>query len=404
MAHGLISLKHRSGGRSGSDLRGHCQDRLRRPVLSAGLAIAIQLSYTGRSNAENHLDYKFNAYLEENGRIDVLTHSALFEQAIMSQLTLKGEYVHDAVSGASPTGAPPPPGSSQVPLAHMDDVRNAGNVGIDWHYGINTLSPQFAYSLEHDYESIGLSVSDAIDLNAKNTTLSFGYAHDFDKIFPIFWAGRKENKNSDDLFIGINQLLSPVSYVSLNFTVGRAHGYLSDPYKRVRFDGYPDPTSTFPENRPGEKTKEVVFTSGTYYVAPAHGSIEASYRFYHDSYEVFSHTVTLSWYQKLGKYVVLSPMFRFYHQNEAYFYQTRFNGDPSDPESPVPIPQFYSADYRLSALNTFTYGLTLTVAIKEFLHFDLGYQRYAMYGLDGVTSASAYPKANIISAGLRLWW
>jgi hypothetical protein len=77
---------------------------------------------------------------------------------------------------------------------------------------------------------------------------------------------------------------------------------------------------------------------------------------------------------------------------------------PDDPFGPgVAIPPAYSADYRLSSLQTFTYGLSAAVKIKDRLTLDLGYRRYEMVGQDHQTSKSAYPRANILTAGFR-WW
>jgi len=377
---------------------------VRKTALSLTTAAAIQIWYSEPADAENHLDYRYESYQEEADRMEVQTHAATFEQSLLSNLTLRGEYVHDAVSGATPTGAPPPAGRNQVPLAHMDDERNAGFLDAALRYGRNTTSAQFSYSLEHDYESIGVSLTQSLDFNQKNTTLSFGYAHNFDDVFPNFWGGKDKRKNSDDLFVGVTQLLSKNAYVTANATVGDSSGYLSDPYKGVRFDGYPDPNTIFPEKRPTYKTKEIGYVSLAWYFDPLNGSAEAAYRFYHDSYDIFSHTASLAWHQKVGKWLVLNPFFRYSRQTAASFYATRFPGDPSDPESPIPIPKNYSADYRLSQLETFAYGITATLMIKERVYLDAGYNRYEMYGLDHSTSSSAYPKANTWSAGLRFLW
>ena len=120
-----------------------------------------------------------------------------------------------------------------------------------------------------------------------------------------------------------------------------------------------------------------------------------------------SHTVSLSWFQKLGKHVVVSPMFRFADQSEADFYGVRFPGDASlPPDDPfyVPIPDHYSADYRLSAMQTFTYGLSATWKIKDRVSLDVAYKRYDMFGKDNVTSKDAYPNANVFSGGVRVWF
>ena len=108
--------------------------------------------------------------------------------------------------------------------------------------------------------------------------------------------------------------------------------------------------------------------------------------------------VSVAWFQKFGKGLVVSPSARYYHQTAADFYGIQFPGDPiNDPDL---APRFYSADYRLSKMETFTLGLEATVKLREHLDLHLGYQRYWMRGLDHETDQSTYPKANIFTVGL----
>ena len=367
------------------------------------IVIALHVLPAARGRTEDHLDYKFEYYAEENGRIEVETHSAFAEKSLGSKLALQVEYVHDVISGATPTGGPPPPGSAKVPTADMEDVRDAGNIVLDWRFGDHTFSPQFAYSVESDYESFGFSATDAIDFNEKNTTLVLGIAQTLDRIQPLFWSAPR-HKDSTDILIGVNQLLSPKTIFTANFTFGYSWGYLADPYKRIRFDDYPDPTAVFPEQRPDHKAREIVYLGLTHFIGELNGSAEASYRFYHDSFGIWSQTVTLAWYQKIGKHVVLSPMFRFYDQTAADFYHVRLPGDPSDPDNPTPIPDSYSADYRLSSMETLTFGIKATVKINEHVGLDAAFNRYEMYGSDGVTPKGQYPKANVFTVGGRIWF
>lgn len=276
-----------------------------------------------------------------------------------------------------------------------------------------TTTPQFAYSLESDYESVGLSLNHTIDLNEKNTTLAFGVAGTYDTIMPEFWLGTERHKKSGDLLVGVTQLLGPRTVFSCSFTLGTSEGYLSDPYKGFRFSYNPDPNRLFPEKRPRERTKQVASFSLTRYFRPGTAdfgaSAELSYRFYHDSYGIFTHTVSLSWFQKLGGHVVLTPLVRFSDQTAASFYATELPGDPScpatDPFCPqVAIPRSYSSDYRLSRLQTVTCGLSCTMRVHEMVSLDLGYRRYQMAGTDHNTSGSAYPSANNWSAGFRIWF
>ena len=99
----------------------------------------------------------------------------------------------------------------------------------------------------------------------------------------------------------------------------------------------------------------------------------------------------------------MSPFFRFYTQTAAYFYATHFPGDPDNPQN-FPLPKYYSSDYRLSALNSYTCGLTVSAKVHDRFSFDLAYKRYAMYGTDGITSPGQYPKANVLSAGFTIWF
>jgi hypothetical protein len=227
-------------------------------------------------------------------------------------------------------------------------------------------------------------------------------------------AANEPRKDGGDLLIGVTQLLGPKTFITANFTIGTAHGYLDDPYKAVHIPYYPDPLNpdptavTFGEQRPDKRDKQIGYLSLTHFVTPLNGSLETSYRLYHDSYGIVSHTFAASWYQKLGKHVIISPMFRFVDQGAADFYMTQLPGDYTlnDPLDPfyAPLPELYSSDYRLAALQTFTYGLSATIKIKERFAIDLSYKNYAMYGKDSATSGALFPKANVFAIGGRIWF
>ena len=155
--------------------------------------------------------------------------------------------------------------------------------------------------------------------------------------------------------------------------------------------------SLFPEQRPAHRDSEVLYTSWTQFVTPANGSYVVSYRFFHDSYGIIANTAAITWNQKIGKHVVVSPMFRYYIQTAADFYYVLVPGYPN-------LPAYYSSDYRLSEFDSFSTGLTVTWRIQNHVSLNVSYMRYIMQGLDGVTSESAYPSANVFSAGLSLYF
>jgi hypothetical protein len=341
--------------------------------------------------AENHVDYRYEYYGEENDRMKIETHSVYFEQKLIDSIIAKGEFVYDGISGATPTGTHV---SGKAKTTSVEDTRRAGNVGLDWQLGNHLLSPGFAYSEESDYKSYGISLSDAVSFNDKNTTLQFGVSHNFDDVRQgdrVTWS----DKDSTDIIIGVSQLLSPVTIVNAAFTYGYDDGYLNDPYRLAEYQPSfpPFPIGTA-EKRPGYRSKEVLNLSATHYFEKVEASLEATYRFHHDSYDVFSHTVDLTWHQHLGKHLIVEPMFRFYTQTAASFYSTQFTD---------PLPAYLSSDYRLSEFYSLDYGIQATVLINDHLRVVGGYHRYEMRGLDKTTS-DMYPKANIFTVGLSILW
>jgi hypothetical protein len=383
-----------------------------------GLAAMLYLLQLGRGAAEDHVDYKFESYQEEHGRVGVQTQSWLFEKTMTPWLKLKGEAVYDAISGNTPDGGPPPsqvknpfppagPLANSVPTKFMHDKRWAGVMEATLSYGPHHLTPQFSYSSEHDYVSYGGALNYSLDLNEKNTALNFGWSHDSDSIFPnkATFITQEQHKISDDFLVGVNQLLGPNTVLTANFTFRNSSGYLNDPYRGVIFDAYPvyDPPP-FAERRPGHRESYIAYASVMQYIEPLRASAEGSYRFYADSFGIFGHTVGLAWHQKVGSRVLISPLFRYSEQSAADFYGTQWPGDPTDPSNPNRVPTYYSSDYRLSHLQTFTYGAEVSVRVLSWLSVNLAFKRYEMMGLDGVTSPSAYPRANIVTVGSSVWF
>jgi hypothetical protein len=358
-----------------------------RRFLPLGLAFGLPQLL----RAENHVDYRYEYYGEENDRMKIETHSVYFEQKLSDAVVAKGELIYDGISGATPRGTHV---SGVAKTDQVEDTRYAGNVALDWRFRSHLLSPGIAYSEESDYRSIGISLSDAVEFNDKNTILQYGASHNFDDVRHgdrVTWSG----KDSTDIIVGLSQLLSPKTVVSGAFTFGYDDGYLNDPYRLAEYAPVfpPFPIGT-PEQRPGYRSKEVLHLSATHYFEKVDGSLEATYRFHHDSYEVFSHTLGLNWYQHLGKHLILEPMFRFYTQTAASFYSTQFTD---------PLPSYLSSDYRLSEFYSLDYGIQATVLINDHLRVVAGYHRYEMRGLDN-TTADMYPKANIFTVGLSLRW
>lgn len=397
-----------------------------RPRLLALSLWLLLFAVPGRTKAEDRADYRYEDYKEADGRVHIQTHGFYFDVGLRPWLAVQGNYIYDSISGATPTGAPALNGEPDFATVPVSDIRRAGFLQAAIKTGNHTFSPQVSYSEESDYKSLGISLGDAIEFNEKNTTLSIGVSHSFDQVVPNdgqgMWVGdqytftidSEQEKDSTDVLLGVTQLLGPNDVFSAFLTLGYSSGFLNDPYKRVYFDGNgsdyynPDPDPLFryivwPERRPDTKFRQVLFLSYQHYFEKLNAGSELTYRLHHDDFGVTAHTASLQWNQKLGKIFILSPLVRFHTQSAADFYNTHFPGDPLD-QATMPLPKYFSADYRLSELDSLTYGVSLGAKVWKHLSLEVAFKRYEMYGRDSITHPDQYPKANVVTVGATAWF
>ena len=361
------------------------------------------------ARAENSVAYKYSDYREADGRIAIQTQGTYIEKDLGTEMHLKLEGVLDAITGATPSGQPAPAGTSQVPTSTIHDRRKAWNADFSRQFPHLNVAVGFGNSRESDYVSNGWSLNTLTDFNQKNTTLLAGVAGTDDDVKVFFQRGLVK-KRSNDVIVGVTQLLDPRTSVSLNLTWGRTTGFLADPYKLVQkntelFPGVSLPL-TFGESRPHERNKGILLLALNRSYPELHGALDASYRFYHDTYGTDAHTLDLSWFQHVGEKVILRPSLRLYEQGAADFYHYNLDATAITPFSGAPrtAGPFYSSDFRLSSLRTTTYGLKIIWNVTDSIALDAALEQYDMHGRDGVTPASAYCTARIVTAGVKYSW
>ncbi|MCX7824636.1 MAG: DUF3570 domain-containing protein [Verrucomicrobiae bacterium] len=301
-------------------------------VLAAAL---LSLPVSRKARAEDKADIKSHFYLEDYARVRVITEYVELEKDLNEMFTLKLRGLYSTMSGATPTGTPPAAqslaplapgggavatisgpspiktrGKNSVPTLRMEDVRKAAHGNLITRLDDHTLDLGFVYSTENDYDSTAFSLTDTIAFNQKNTELIVGASGTLDVVST---SRRIEewHKDSVDAILGVNQLLGPETVLGVRFTCGRSDGFLADPYKSVELNG-----QIVKETRPDRRDRATGLVSLTQYLDPLHASIEGSYRVGGDTFGVTSHTVELAWYQKIGKRLIVSPLFRYYRQRQ----------------------------------------------------------------------------------------
>lgn len=380
------------------------------PFLNAArvalFAVYLYLVSPRLVSGEEQISVKWQDYSEDNDRIRVISRYLGFEKRVSNQIVLKGHGVHDAISGSTPIGVPAEE-DGEVPLASLEDIREAGVIDLDWTHGIHQSTFQFSYSSESDFLSRGYSYSQTSEFNKRNTGLSYGVALTDDDVRPNFFEASRGKENYD-YFLGISQVVDPDTIVALNFTYGDNSGYLSDPYKLVRqntevLPGIFLPLS-FAENRPSDRTRSIWFFNLKRFFDGIGGSLDFDYRYFTDNWGVRSNTFDLEWYQKIGDKLIIRPKYRYYSQSAASFYTLDLTGTPIDArETTQGLAPFYSADYRLAKFDTHSYGLKLIYQVGERYSVDAAFERYEMEGKDA-TPQSAFADADVLTLGGTLWF
>lgn len=362
-------------------------------------------------------DTSYQLYQEADDRIRIESYYVRGAVDLTPTTTARVQWLSDAISGSSPTGAlPGAAGGGNSFLSNLEDLRTGILGALSQQIGNHRVELEISRSEESDYLSKGYALSDTWDLNQKNTTLAYGL-NILDDVVSVPILGER-TKRSYDIFTGVSQLLDKDTVVSANFTLGYGQGYLNDPYKAIQrtetsddgdqFTVDPEFVLLYPENRPDQRLRQVLQLEARRFFAPAAGALDAILRFSNDDYGVFSQTLQLEWRQEIGENCQVVPFCRYYRQNAADFFTNRLDGVVPTSVSPASTPDGsgtnYSSDYRLSAFDAVSLGLRLRYQIGPVITASAAYEYYAMTGSCSATDRApgqAYITADIWTFGLN---
>jgi hypothetical protein len=301
----------------------------------------------------------------------------------------------DGLTGASPTGASPSryPQTLTRPSGGATTVVPAGAIPIDKAFHdtrfaldaslsrplgrMTTVGVGTHLSSEHDYKSIGASLSITRVLNQKNTTIGIVASISHDVSSPVGGLpvpftdmtaeaqtdnyGRKETgkpKSVQDVMFSVSQVLDQRTVLRVNYSLDRASGYLTDPYKVITLVQPPDsadpgePTGNIHERRPEKRNKNAVYGQLRRFMFG--GPVDLSYRYFWDDWGITAHTIDCYVQVDLKKRGAIQPHLRWYKQAAADFYGAFLVQGAA-------LPEFASADSRLASFQALTYGLTYTI-------------------------------------------
>jgi Protein of unknown function (DUF3570) len=337
----------------------------------------VFLLIAGRNWAQNNeANVQFHSFQDTRG-VTVLSPTADYGTDITERTNLRVNLGVDAISAASDSCA-------RCHRSGVNSHRLVGGLSVTRKLDSFKLSVGGAYSQENFYRSTTLLTSASRDLANGNATVAGGYSFSLNQ--PVLHPTQQvENQYAHDAFVSLTQTLSKVTIAQIGYELGRITGFQDNPFLRANVNG-----TLVLGQVPDQRTRQTVSARLRQALA-AHTYLEADYRRYFDDWQVRSNALSVGLSQHVTPQIIGSFAYRRYNQSGAYFYQPQYIG---------PVPQFFTADFRLEPFKAGLYTAKVIITPeRRLLWFAPGAGlalQYELYRADNGFDAG------IFSAGFRV--
>ena len=328
--------------------------RLARDTVITTLAL---LGFAGSVHAgvlpEDRADVLYHLY--DGGGVEIDGPSILVRKQIGKSTSVVGNYYVDMVSSASidviTTASP------------YSEERKQWSLGMDYLRGNTTMRVNYTSSVESDFDAKTYGFSVSQDMFGDLTTLTLSYARGDDIVGRSDDPSFERENDRRHYGVGITQILTRNLIATLNFETITDEGFLNNPYRSVR---YADAGSAIgysyePELYPHTRTSNAVGLRAKYYL-PYRAALEGEYRFFTDTWDIESNTVSLSYTHPWGDFV-FTGKYRYHDQTGAHFYRDLFSRSEAT--------NFRGRDKELSPLTSHTFKIG---ASYEFINDTEGWR------------------------------
>ena len=287
-------------------------------------------------------------HLYDGGGVEIDGPSLLVRKKAGKNLSVVGSYYVDMVSSASidvVTTASP-----------YTEERKQWSLGADYLRGDTTMRVGYTNSKESDYDANTYNFSVSQDMFGSLTTLTLSYALGNDTVGKSGDPAFKRELDKQIYGVGLTQILTKNLIATLNFETMTDEGYLNNPYRSFRYlnasdilgRGYSFEEELYPNTR----TSNALGIRARYFL-PYRAAIEGEYRFFTDTWDIESHTASLTYVHPWHDFT-FEGKFRYHDQTGAHFYQDLFSRSEAT--------NFRGRDKELSPLTSYTYRLKASYA------------------------------------------
>ena len=287
-------------------------------------------------------------HLYDGGGVEIDGPSILVRKKAGKNLSVVGSYYVDMVSSASidvVTTASP-----------YTEERKQWSLGADYLRGNTTLRFGYTNSTESDYDANTYNFSVSQDMFGSLTTLTLSYALGNDTVGKSGDPTFERDLDKQSYGVGLTQIVTKNLIATLNFETMTDEGYLNNPYRSVRYFNASDSLGrgySFEEELyPNTRTSNALGIRARYFL-PYRAAIESEYRFFTDTWDIESHTASLTYVHPWRDYT-FEGKFRYHDQTGAHFYRDLFSRSEAT--------NFRGRDKELSPLTSYTYRLKASYA------------------------------------------
>ena len=304
--------------------------------LRSAIALALVVLGAARAAADDSFVAKTQIYTDSDHTTVVSPLAALSRDAWQGG-TLSASYVADVVSSASIDVV-------SNATARMNDFRSEITAGLVQKLRNTTLSADYVYSVENDYQSHNVDLGVAQDMFEKNSTLAIGATFSANDVYRTGDQSFHRKLTVGGISASWTQVLNRATIAQLSYSFSYGNGYWASPYRfvRVETNDFSQILFKVPETEPNERFRHAAVIGLNRHLF-TDSALQADYRFYTDNWGILAHTVQLRYFIT-WKDVTLRLRERFYYQSGASFFRPHYTADNSG----TTLQRFVTADRELS--------------------------------------------------------
>ena len=239
------------------------------------------------------------------------------------------------------------------------DIRQEYLAGVSHIMGNWKLGAGFLVSMEEDYRSYSPSLLLSKDFNLRNTTVGFGYAHNFDQVHGQYME-KEQEKNVDNFSLSLTQVLSQSTLMQVGYSHQINDGFLGTGNRKLVLENGLEYDEYLPSYRK-RQAQGIRLAQWFSFWDNRETVVHLGYRYYTDDWELTSDTLEVSLYQTLSSYLKIKMEYRFYNQSRAYFAKDTYDG----------TEKYLTTANSLRAFSSTIKGLNLIYTPKNYDKYQL---------------------------------